>query len=254
VPDQPNGTPYDRVGRVAIFQPPGQQNRTLTLGYVFRDNVSVSALQSWRFGIPTKGNSGKLQWNGANAGTQIKLKEPNVTRKVITTELLGGGVRWDIDISSHYEHLIINYTLENTTDNKTIKTWQDVYSGKEPNKLVVSGKAEQVNLTTAKQTVTYDNLYDNETVKSLMIANPPNTSVKSIDWNGLMHVSCSLNYTENVVPKMDSANISSRYYIDPSKFSFTCYNITYPADSKKSIDIYYEQPEPTSEKTGSSGL
>lgn len=127
-----NGRVRTVVDGVGIFQPPGQQDRRLSLAYKFRDDASVPELQGWQYGeFSGNRNSGLKPKNGE--GTVLLDAEGR--DRVFTSNFSDQEVRWNITVNSHYEHLIVNYDLiynESGQPAEIVWETQDVYSGEEP--------------------------------------------------------------------------------------------------------------------------
>ncbi|KXB08346.1 hypothetical protein AKJ58_00115 [candidate division MSBL1 archaeon SCGC-AAA385D11] len=146
-----------------------------------------------------------------------------------------------IQADSHYEHLILNYSLFDAGILKN--TSENVYSGEETKKIPISSKVERVTDTSSKQEITYDNLYESADSKIYFIAHEKGTNITNIDFKGLGHKTCDKTYSSYVVPKVDEAGLSSIFKLDNiSNYEFACYNVSFPENSKGTLEVYYEQP------------
>jgi len=156
------------------------------------------------------------------------------------------GASLNVDVSAHYEHLLIDYTVRYENGSVAWKG-RDVYSGNDTERLPVAGSVDQINTTHVTQSATYDNLYGDRENKTLIIAHEPETNISGVDWKGLEHSKCSGDYSSVVQPELEAQNISEDFWIDESsEYKYTCFNVTYPADSAKTVDINFTQPEDSS--------
>ena len=206
-------------------------------------------VQSWEE-TTNPGGGSEYEANYFQTGAVSEISQEEQASEVFDTfvvdENQGYNVSLNIQASSHYEHLILDYQLvyENESTSEVVHEWQDVYSGEETERIPVSGDVEQVSPGKVTQSITKDNLYENTTTEKLVVAQAYNTNVSSIDWNGLSHERLGdVDYSELVRPELDSVGAQNFSYIDnPEDFEFTAYNVTFPEDSKRTIEANFSQP------------
>jgi len=160
-----------------------------------------------------------------------------------TLQESGYNVSWNISATSHYEHLIIDYKLvfSNATTTETVETWQDVYSGEEPERVTFSADAEQVDASTLRQNLTYDNRFDGADHELLHFIFEENASIAEIGWNGLNHSAVNVSYRNVSWPELLAANISENLILDNlTDLQHTTYNVTFPADSRRTVAVTYD--------------
>lgn len=240
-----NGRVRTVVDGVGIFQPPGQQDRRLSLAYKFRNDTSVPELQGWQYGeFSGNRNSGLKPKNGE--GTVLLDAEGR--DRVFTSNFSDQGVRWNITVESHYEHLIINYDLiYNKSGQPAEIVWetQDVYSGEEPEKVTFGANAEQTGNSGLTKNITYDNLYDpSSDYEVLNIVVPNSANITQIDWRGLESQRIDFNYSV-AESELESAGVDPSLVLDSLEgYKVRSYNTTFPSDSNRtvSVDIEYESP------------
>lgn len=210
-----------------------------------------------QFQVQSQGNQGSLkdeqvqaqyQFNPDTGESSTQYQYQGETRTINRSnpELefdLGLGVIQP-QVSAYYEHLIVNQNVfsNHSFENRT-EQYESVYSGEETQKIPVSGSVEQLSASKVQQSITKNNLYEERTTEKLVVAHQPETDVAGIDWNGLEHERLgSVDYGELVQPELDSAGITSAEIENPEAFEFTSYNVTYPEDSERTVEINYSQP------------
>ncbi|QLG61984.1 hypothetical protein [Halorarum salinum] len=157
-----------------------------------------------------------------------------------------------VRVESHYEHLIIEYSVE--YPNGTV-AWNgtDIYSGNGTNRLPVAGTVEQVNTTHVRQELTYDNRFGSSDWKQLVVAHGRDTSIVNVDTDGLEQNTCSMNYSD-VEPELDANQVDDRFHLDdPDAYQYSCFNVSYPADSQETVTVTFRQPEPVEEQGNTLG-
>ncbi|MCY4730553.1 hypothetical protein KY092_08270 [Natronomonas gomsonensis] len=233
------GQPRSRQDGILVFQPPGQSGESLNLAYQYSGDVPVEELQGWMYGSE-KGNSGQLR------GERVDLNPENGSSSVLSTSLEDNGVTWDIDIRSHYEHLIIEYRLvENVTQsvNGTTNTTQqviweteDVYSGEETDVLPFKYCGTQVNEEVQSLSCSPDNQYEDSHEVTVLTAYPDNYSFDQFtsgDLDAIPVSEASKWYSEAEQQVLES-NLSEDLLIPKDEISgyrFKAYNVTLPSDS-----------------------
>ncbi|MFB6209563.1 MAG: hypothetical protein ABEJ56_05530 [Candidatus Nanohaloarchaea archaeon] len=223
--------------------------------YQFEANQQINGNVSEQFQIQSQGNQGGLK----DEQVQIQYQRSGFQEKVSYTfngesrnlsfsnPDLEFGLRGGViqpQVSSHYEHLIVRHQVygNHSFQNKT-QTTENVYSGNDTQRIPVSGKVKEISAGKVRQSITHDNLYEGRETEKLVVAHEPRSNVSGIDWNGLTHEKLgSINYSKSIQPELDQANISTGTLNNPEKYEFEVYNVTYPADSKKTIGINFTQP------------
>lgn len=196
-----------------------------------------------QFDYRVASDSQYTELQGAKMGGKIDVKKGEVK-----SNFINGTVTSDkdeaIEISSrsYYEHLFIDYNITDAGVSQNTSTNQ--YSGEDPSKLIVEGSVNQLSATKVQQTNTKDNLYEPETTEKFVVALEPDTSISGMDFAGMTHTELqSINYSDDIKPELDANNISTGRIENPENYDFRVWNVTYPADSKKSIEVNFTQPE-----------
>jgi hypothetical protein len=188
--------------------------------------------------------------NYFQTGAVSEISRTNQTSNVFDTFVVDKNqdynVTLDINAESHYEHLILTYQLnyENNTGTETVHQWQDIYSGNDTDRIPVNSTVERESDRMVSQKITKDNLYENKTTEKLVIAHQSGTSLAGINWSNLTHKEIDqFNYNETVKTELDRLNFPNSSYIQKlSEYEFKVYNVTFPENSKKTIEIRYNQP------------
>lgn len=246
------GQPRSTQDGILVFQPPGQSGESLNLAYQYSGDVPVEELQGWTYGSE-KGNSGQLR------GERVDLNPENGSSSVLSTSLEDNGVTWDIDIRSHYEHLIVEYqVLQNasrtvnetvngtnvtTTENVSKVVWesQDVYSGEEPELTPISARADANTLAenpSQSLSIEYDNRYDDRKNITFIAAIPENSTLKDFRTSAEKAVKADASFYPEVRSRIIENNLSDRFLLDDStQYRFQAYNLTVPKDSNVSASV-----------------
>jgi len=238
------GKPRSSVDGVNVFQPPGQQGKSLELAYQFSDDVSVDELQGWTYGSE-KGGSGMLDGKTVNLDLDNDSKED-----VFSADLSDNGVSWDITVRSHYEHLIVDYRLikdgsgqGNESGNSTrnvLWTGQDVYQGEETSVVPLSCTNTKAFTEDGKkkQSVTLcpDNQYDDPHKVTVLTAYPEDYTHSNFTAEDLdpVPVKDAKKWYSDAEKQVLENNLSNDLLIPENNltdYRFKAYNLTLPEDS-----------------------
>ena len=153
-------------------------------------------------------------------------------------------VSWDIEVSSHYEHIILKYKLYYieegqepkliTFDENLDYTFQDIYSGEKPSLLPITAEVRKrkdigSDNYTDRLSVFYDNFYRNEERINVTIAYPEGKELSRVNlgenWSEI-----ALRYDE-VVLKANEAGKNSTLLENESGYVLKSYNVELFPDS-----------------------
>ena len=177
-------------------------------------------------------------------------------------------VSWNINVSSHYNHLIINYELwfENSTTQDLVYTWEDVYTDDTTELLAVDYRINKYDDYSEGQIVdrafmNYDNLYGEEKYVNVTIAYPKNkelldfsaSSNKIVGYIEDNHtdelfenISSISNFTEvenrysNVTIKATNLGRTETLLENTENFTFKSYQVLVQSDSENTF--YFKIP------------
>lgn len=224
------------------------------------ENVSAQLLlnlqytTAWNERYPTSDLDAVLGGDGSNSSytaDQFGLSSYSPAARntpgqdnVFDVDMADGPTAFNISVKAHYEHLIVMY---NVTQNGTVvHSFQDVYSGDEPDRVAFSADAEQVNDTTTRQEITVDNRYDSQDWKVVGLVYDNAAEIHDIDWNGLDHEPASVTYDGYVKPAVTAAGLSDSVVLDDVIGMKTAYyNVSVPADAAPTVTTTFRHPATT---------
>lgn len=170
-------------------------------------------------------------------------------------------VSWNIDVSSHYEHLIINYDLvyeEEGDDSIVIESFEDVYSSDRPEKVNFEIKEEQINNTHSSQVLSQDNKYRSEYSRIVQFVHERDVSIEDINTEGVVDLEeVEKDYSEDIRPELEDSGISEELILSDeqhSEYSVSTYEATMGEDSIVEMEAVFEHPERITEEDGVSTL
>ena len=157
----------------------------------------------------------------------------------------GYDVFWNIDVSNHYEHLIVDYELyyNDTTDNSSpelVGSFQDVYSGNDTEKVTFGADASSTGVNKFTKNITYDNLYEPVDHEIVYFTIPEKANLTSFDFGGLNHSEIDYNYSD-VKQELQDADVNNSLILnDVEGLETRAFNVTFPENSKRNVSADYE--------------
>ncbi|WP_157575420.1 glycine rich domain-containing protein [Haloferax sp. Q22] len=174
------------------------------------------------------------------------VRTSNSTSEVFDMGLQDGPTRFDINVKSHYEHLIIEYqVLQNVsvngssnTSEKVVWETEDVYSGNDTELLTTEAGLRREG-DKVYNTITYDNLYEPQESELVYFVTPKNASIDYIDFNRLEHEQVDKGLG-TALEEAENTGIDQDLIIqDTEAFDYRVYNVSFPADSNRTIEAEY---------------
>lgn len=164
-------------------------------------------------------------------------------------------VRWNITVKSHYEDLIIDYTLEayNSSEGsyQEVAYYQDVYQGEETSKLAIPTVTNNAYSIPGDRAVLdnkmlYDGKFDDPRNLTAVIIYPDNGVFEKLEAPGTSYQEWSTNF-QYVKSQLQDANVSEDVIFNDSEGKkLKAFNLTAPADSNQYIGSTVSIPENSS--------
>lgn len=186
----------------------------------------------------------ELPQNKFNYSKEFTTDISNRTDSILTNNLKDSdkNISLDIQLATHYEHLLVYYSIihtNSTGDQNVVWTDRDIYSGKEPEKIPFQGEVISSNDNQVTQRIRYDNRYDQRQSEIVHIMHHEEGEIRSTDFGGLPHEKLpDYSYSRDAVPELQNAGINPSLIRDSSNdYRYTAYNVTFPEDSFKPLEI-----------------
>lgn len=146
------------------------------------------------------------------------------------------------NVSSYYEHLIVEHDVRSSVSpdyGETKASTKKVYSGKDTEKLITGAEFTR-NGDLATKTINYPNLYENKTSKLLYSLVPKSGEQVDITAELGVGISETTEPYSTAADNLESAGIPDDSIIqDTGDFNIKVYNVTFPAESNKTVSIDY---------------
>lgn len=157
-------------------------------------------------------------------------------------------VRIGLDVEAHYEHLILNYTYRDASG-EVVGSYEDVYSGEEPEKLAVPDgnilKYERDGEYQDRLGMTYDKLHDQEEKEvTAVILHEQGNSFRGFtaSTGTVEEVDSSGKYNE-VVNRANSLGMTDILVDDISNYNVRAFNVTVPPDTETRLEAFQKSPK-----------
>jgi hypothetical protein len=148
--------------------------------------------------------------------------------------------RINLSVKAVNNHFILNYDFYSPQGN-LVREYQDIYTDNQSGRIPFTAQVNKPEIDTYTQKITQDNRYGKKDERVLNIIKPEEAEIKTINWNGLNHSTCDLNYYEYSRPRLQQADINSSLILDDLyQKTYNCYNVTIPADSQPEIEVKFQ--------------
>lgn len=141
---------------------------------------------------------------------------------------------------THYHVIIVDYTLEDGT------TLRNKYYGEEPEKIPFTSEiTENVQEQTIEQTITKDNLHQEQETSRLSLLFDEEAQLNSINFQGADFEQCEDNYyMRDDKEALQNSGVDSDLIVPSDHgYEYRCYNLTIPENSAPQFEISYTYPD-----------
>lgn len=257
VPDELDNTISDFSWDVSSWEDGGVSSYTIQYKTIWQDDSYENVSQDVRrvIGDDSNADSDLPSNQFISSDSSYETEENGEIGTVFNNNIVDGesgyNVTWDVQVESHYEHLIINYELvySNSSTTEVVHEWQDVYSGNDTERLPVSAnilKYERDGEYQDRVRIENDRLYEYESkdVQVVVLSDKGQEfrGVDTINNKNIEEISSSGMYSkvENEAKrlKMDSVLVD-----DISDYQVHAYNMTLESDSRNIVKAFQKSPK-----------